>query len=243
MPTEVWKVTKMSEEHWVEGHKQWWGLGQTGNIGIYKNTVCARENRAASQRRHAGCSCVTYGSKLIQTNFLYEEIKAQRGEVTHSGSHSLAAVEPVLTAQSELCAGALPTPPYNPLTCPWLKLDHPTVYLSPPVKADSRHFSATQGPFSYNSTFPFYLRLKPVANATISCSFPTPWFLPCTACKVFSSVGFPSGYNLRTGCYSFQGFRQQNYSLGLNFGIRYSEHWCKFCWKLTLNLSLKCWGN
>ena len=43
MPTEVWKVTKMSEEHWVEGHKEWWGLGQTGNIGLYKNSVHQRK--------------------------------------------------------------------------------------------------------------------------------------------------------------------------------------------------------
>lgn len=61
----------------------------------------------------------------LQTNFVYEEIKVQRGEVTHSRSHSLAAVEPVLTAQSELWAGTLPTPPYNPLTCPLAEAGSP----------------------------------------------------------------------------------------------------------------------
>ena len=117
---------------------EWWSLGrgsqgmvglrQTGNRSIYKNTVWAKENRAASQHRHAGCSCATYGSKLIQTNFVYEEIKVQRGEVTHSGSRSRA-------AWTRPCARALPAPPCNPVTCPLAEAGSPNGV--PPSSSES----------------------------------------------------------------------------------------------------------
>lgn len=134
--------------------------------------------------------------------------------MTPSRSHSQAVMEPVLTVQFvDACARALA--PSLPI--PWVEVDHWRKPLSPIRKADTGHFSETQGTFSYNSTWvPVY------ARGHVSCKyhhrlwlFPHPEFLTLTVYEEFPSVGFLPGYNLRTGCSSFKASRQQNRSLGL----------------------------